>query len=166
MTMVQAALSSLPAYLQSFREQRLSALRPIGEFFDHQRISRPQDLNEATSRITHNTRHFSGNYAVIVAGLGVYSLLTNPLLLIAIFFLVGGFTAIQRYGPGPDSEAGAASQKNMYIALFVIGIPMLWWAAPISTAMWLIGSSAVTVLGHASMLEPSVESEYASVQQV
>ncbi|KAA1093598.1 hypothetical protein PGTUg99_003614 [Puccinia graminis f. sp. tritici] len=64
------------------------------------------------------------------------------------------------------SEGQMVTQKSLYITLFVIGIPMLWIAAPIATAMWLVGSSAVTVLGHASFLEPSVESEYSSVQQV
>lgn len=161
-------MQSVPQYMASFREQRLSSIRPFGEFFDYQRISRPKDFNEATSRITYNTRHFSGNYAMIVAALAVYSLLTNPLLLIAIGFLVGGFAAIQRFGPDPNviADGQTITQKSLYITLFVIGIPMLWIAAPIATAMWLVGSSGVTVLGHASFLEPSVESEYTSVQQV
>ncbi|MBW0482713.1 hypothetical protein O181_022428 [Austropuccinia psidii MF-1] len=161
-------MQSVPNYISSFREQRLSAIRPLSEFFDYQRISRPHDFNAATSRITYNTRHFSGNYAIIVAALAVYSLLTNPLLLISIGFLVGGFYCIQRFGPDPSAaaEGQIISQKSLYITLFVIGIPMLWIAAPIATAMWLVGSSAVTVLGHASFLEPSVESEYSTVQQV
>ncbi|KAI9605628.1 hypothetical protein H4Q26_003993 [Puccinia striiformis f. sp. tritici PST-130] len=88
-----------------------------------------------------------GNYALIVAALAVYSLLTNPLLLISIGFLVGGFGCIQRFGPDPNmpAEGQMVTQKSLYITLFVIGIPMLWIAAPIATAMWLVGSSAVTV---------------------
>ncbi|KAG0142323.1 hypothetical protein CROQUDRAFT_662693 [Cronartium quercuum f. sp. fusiforme G11] len=168
MAMVLTVMQSVPQYISSFREQRLSSIRPFSEFIDYQRISRPRDLNEATSRITYNTRHFSGNYALIVAALAVYSLLTNPLLLIAMGFLVGGFACIQRFGPDPNliADGQTITQKSLYITLFVIGIPMLWLAAPIATAMWLVGSSAVTVLGHASFLEPSVESEYTSVQGV
>jgi hypothetical protein len=45
---------------KSFRETRLSALRPPTEFFDVHRFSRPADLNQATSRISYNTRYFSG----------------------------------------------------------------------------------------------------------
>jgi hypothetical protein len=126
MAIALSMIQNVPQYISSFREQRLSAIRPFSEFFDYQRISRPQDLNSATSvslhflpvdptrhdeniemvlvaspftqRITYNTRHFSGNYALIVALLAVYSLLTNPLLLISIGFLVGGFGCIQRFG--------------------------------------------------------------------
>ncbi|KAH9455005.1 hypothetical protein MJO29_011795 [Puccinia striiformis f. sp. tritici] len=139
MAMALAMIQNVPQYISSFREQRLSAIRPFSEFFDYQRISRPNDLNGATSRITYNTRHF-----------------------------MGGFGCIQRFGPDPNmpAEGQMVTQKSLYITLFVIGIPMLWIAAPIATAMWLVGSSAVTVLGHASFLEPSVESEYSSVQQV
>ena len=64
------------------QETRLSALRPPSEFFDHNRLSRPSDFNQAVSvrlffvplaiaaltdgwkfteqRISYNTRYFSG----------------------------------------------------------------------------------------------------------
>ena len=36
-------------WLTALQETRLSALRPLGEFFDHHRLSRPADMNQATS---------------------------------------------------------------------------------------------------------------------
>lgn len=57
------------------------------------------------------------------------------------------------------------TQKHLYTGLFVIGIPMFWLAGPFSTFFWLIGASSVLVLSHASLLEPGVESEYASIQE-
>lgn len=68
-----------------------SSLRPLSEFFDHARISRPQDTNEAFQRITYNTRHFSGNYFVVIGALAMWGLITSPLLLVAIAFLVVSF---------------------------------------------------------------------------
>jgi hypothetical protein len=56
------------------------------------------------------------------------------------------------------------TQKSLYIALFVIGLPLLWWAAPFATFFWLVGSSVFLILFHAALLEPGVESEYTSVQ--
>ena len=50
------------------------------------------------------------------------------------------------------------TQKSLYTGLFVIGIPMLWFAAPLSTVFWIVGASSVLILGHASMLEPGVVS--------
>ncbi len=38
----------VPETIKGFRRDKLSGLRPVGEFLDHQRISRPQDMNEAT----------------------------------------------------------------------------------------------------------------------
>lgn len=57
------------------------------------------------------------------------------------------------------------TQKSLYTALFVIGIPLLWFASPVSTFFWLVGASSVLILGHATLIEPGVESEYAQVQE-
>lgn len=139
------------------------------------------------------------HHPLIVALLAVYALLTNPLLLIAIGFLSGGFIAINKFGelglmhstcirglccrassavhvltsaflvffvaqtaPEPSvtgEPSGPVTQKSLYTGLFVIGIPLLWLAAPLSTIFWIVGASSVLILGHASMLEPGVVSE-------
>jgi len=151
--------------LKSFRETRLSALRPPSEFFDYHRISRPADLNQATSRISYNTKYFSGNYSLIVAVLAVYALITSPLLLISLGFLVGGFTAINRFAPEPMQVGDhVVTQKSLYTGLFVIGVPLLWWSSPLGVFFWLVGASSVLILGHATVVEPGIESEYATVQ--
>lgn len=103
------------------------------------------------------------SYAVAV--LAVYALLTNPLLLIAIGFLAGGFAAISKFAAEPAQPGDPAppvTQKSLYTGLFVIGIPLMWFAAPLSTVFWIVGASSVLVLGHASMLEPGVVSQHHS----
>lgn len=158
-------LLAVPEQIKSFRETRLSALRPVGEFFDYNRLSRPVDLNQATSRISYNTRYFSGNYGIVIAILAVYAIITNPLLLIALGLLTGGFIVINKWAPEPMQVGShVVTQKGLYIGLFVIGLPLLWLASPISTFFWLVGSSAFLILFHAALLEPGIESEYASVQ--
>ncbi|GAA5823186.1 hypothetical protein JCM10212_003236 [Sporobolomyces blumeae] len=168
----QSLMQRLPEQLQQFREEKLQTLRTPQEFFDMQRVSRPNDMGCIHPRldlvrVRSNTKYFAGNYLLLVALLAVYSLLTNPLLLIALGFLVGGFAAINRFITS-DVQFGqtVVTQKHCYTALFVIGLPILWFAAPIATFFWLVGSSAVLILGHAAMLEPGVESEYGSVQTV
>jgi len=152
--------------LKSVRETKLSRLRPPTEFFDYHRISRPADLNQATSRISYNTRYFSGNYGLIIAVLAVYAILTNYILLISLAFLVFGFAAINRFAPeATQFGEHTITQKHLYTALFVIGIPLLWISSPISTFFWFVGASGILIIGHACILEPGVESEYASIQE-
>ncbi|KAF8520425.1 prenylated rab acceptor PRA1 [Hysterangium stoloniferum] len=159
-------LLSLPERLKSFKETRLSNLRSFGEFFDHNRISRPADLNQATSRISYNTRYFSGNYCLIIAILAVYTILTDSLLLIAIVLLTGGFVVINKWAPEPMQVGEhVITQKTLYIALFVIGLPLLWLASPAGAFFWIVWSSAFLILFHAALLEPGVESEYANAQE-
>ncbi|KAH9485129.1 PRA1-like protein [Psilocybe cubensis] len=151
--------------LKSLRETKLSGLRPVSEFFDVQRISKPADLNQATSRISYNTRYFSGNYLLIVALLAVYSVITNYELLLSLIFLVGGFALINKFAP-EATQVGehTITQKHLYTILFVIGIPLFWWAGPFATVFSILIGSAILILGHAALLEPGVESDYAAIQ--
>ncbi|KXN91039.1 Peroxisomal targeting signal 1 receptor [Leucoagaricus sp. SymC.cos] len=115
-------------------------------------------------RISYNTRYFSGNYGLIVALLAVYAVLTNYLLLIAMAFLVGGFALINKFAPDATQFGEhTVTQKHLYTGLFVIGIPLLWLASPIGTIFWIVGASAVLILGHACLIEPGVESDYAAI---
>ncbi|PPQ89701.1 hypothetical protein CVT25_014102 [Psilocybe cyanescens] len=150
---------------KSIKETKLSGLRPASEFFDVQRISKPADMNQATSRISYNTRYFSGNYLLIVALLAVYSLITNYLLLLSLIFLVGGFAAINKFAP-EATQVGehTITQKHLYTILFVIGIPLFWWAGPFATVFSILIGSAILILAHAALLEPGVESDYATIQ--
>ncbi|KAF8332700.1 prenylated rab acceptor PRA1 [Cantharellus anzutake] len=150
---------------KNFRETRLSTLRPASEFFNHRQLSRPTDSNQAFERITYNTRYFAGNYFLVVAILALYAVLTNKWLLIAIAFIVCGFTAINRLAPEPRQVGDyIITQKGLYIGLFGVGTVLLWLAAPISTFFWIIGASVFLILFHACLIEPGVESEYAAVQ--
>ena len=57
------------------------------------------------------------------------------------------------------------TQKSLYTGLFVIGIPLLWFSSPLSTIFWIVGASGILIVGHASLMEPGIESEYAAVQE-
>ena len=57
------------------------------------------------------------------------------------------------------------TQKSLYTGLFVIGIPLLWFASPLSTIFWIVGASGILILGHACIMEPGIESEYATVSE-
>jgi len=159
------ALLKVTDAVRSIKETRLSGLRPVTEFFDYQRLSKPADMNQATSRISYNTRYFSGNYLLIVALLAVYAVIMNYLLLFSLAFLVGGFALINKFAP-EATQVGehTITQKHLYAGLFVIGIPMFLWAGPFGTFFGIVFGSALLILVHASLLEPGVESDYASIQ--
>ncbi|GAA6010027.1 Yip3p [Rhodotorula paludigena] len=162
----QSLAQRLPEAVTQFRE-RLQSLRPPNEFFDMQRVSKPADLNAATQRIKYNVNYFSGNYILLILLLAVYSLLTNPLLLIALAFLIGGYIGINKFIPEPVQFGSTTIEpRHLYMVLLIVGIPILWLSAPLSAFFWLVGSSSVLILGHAAVVEPGVESEYGQVQGV
>lgn len=77
------------------------------------------------------------------------------------------FTLHVRLAAAPEPmQVGehVVTQKSLYTGLFVIGIPLLWLSSPLSTIFWIVGASGILILGHASLMEPGIESEYAQVQ--
>jgi len=84
---------------------RFSNLRPLGEFFDFKRLSKPENFGEVQSRASYNLGYFSSNYAVVFVMLSIYSLLTNLLLLFVIILIAGGMWGIGRLG-GRDLDIG------------------------------------------------------------
>ncbi|ORY26603.1 prenylated rab acceptor PRA1 [Naematelia encephala] len=160
-------INQVQDYAKSLQDTRLSSLKHPAEFFNYRQVSRPRDTQDYLKRAGYNIRYFSANYAIIVALLAVYSLISNPLLALALGFLIGGFLGINKYVPEPIEVSGRViTPQNLYVGLFVVGLPLLWFSAPFSTFFWLVGSSGCIVGTHAGLMEPGVESEYAGIETV
>ncbi|KAG9785263.1 hypothetical protein KCU88_g2553, partial [Aureobasidium melanogenum] len=128
----------------SVRSQSISSrfanIRPISEFLDLKRLSKPHDFGEVQSRVNYNLSYFSSNYAVVFVMLSIYSLLTNLWLLFDIILVAGGMWTIGKLGGG-DLEIGSfrATTSQLYTGLACIAIPVAFISSPISTFLWLIG---------------------------
>lgn len=140
---------------------RFANLRPISEFFDLKRLSKPANLNEVQSRLNFNLGHFSSNYFILVVMLSIYSLLTNLVLLFDIVLVVGGMWGIGKLD-GQDLDIGVirATSSQLYTALLVVAVPLGIYASPFSTALWLIGASGVSILGHASFMDKPIDEAF------
>lgn len=142
-------------------KNRLGSLRSPQEFFNIKRVSKPQNLGETQSRIAFNLKHFSSNYGVVIGCLSVYTLLTNLLLLFVICFVVLGMLCIGRLeGQDLNTPFGSFKTTQLYTGLVCIALPLGFLASPISSMLWLIGASSVTVLGHAALMEKPIETVF------
>ncbi|KAL4868773.1 hypothetical protein BDV12DRAFT_185659 [Aspergillus spectabilis] len=143
---IDAITSRFGDRFNSLRSQSLGSrfanLRPISEFLDFKRISKPANFGEAQSRVNYNLSYFSSNYAAIFVLLSIYSLLTNPLLLFVIILVTGGLWGIGKL-EGRDLELGFArfNTSQLYTGLLLVAVPLGFWASPITTVLWLIGAT-------------------------
>lgn len=160
-----ASRFNLSDRLESVRAQSLGSrfanLRPVSEFLDLKRLSKPANFADVQSRVNYNLGYFSSNYAVLFVMLSIYSLLTNLVLLFVIVLVVGGMYGIGRL-QGQDLDVGfaRATTSQLYTGLLVVAVPLGFWASPISTALWLIGATGVSVLGHASFMDRPIENAF------
>src|SRR5205085_11136444 len=140
---------------------RVANLKPISELLDIKRLSKPSNIAEVQSRVSYNLGYFSSNYAVVFVMLSIYSLLTNLTLLFFLVLVVGGMWGIRKLG-GADLDIGVvrATTSQLYTGLVCISVPLFFFASPISTALWLIGATGVTILGHASLMEKPIENAF------
>jgi hypothetical protein len=138
-----------------------SNLRPISEFLDVKRVSKPANFGEVQSRVNYNLSHYSSNYAVVFVMLTIYALLSSWLLLFDIIFVVAGMFLIGKL-EGRDLEIGTfrATTSQLYAGLIIIAIPLALIAPTFATLLWLIGASGVTILGHAAFLDKPIDEAF------
>lgn len=140
---------------------RFANLKPISEFLDLKRLSKPENFGEVQSRINYNLGYFSSNYALVFVMLAIYALITNLTLLFVIILVLGGMYGIGKLG-GADLDLGfvRATTSQLYTTLIVIAVPLTIFASPHTTILWLIGASGVSILGHAAFMEKPIEQAF------
>ncbi|KAJ6092928.1 prenylated rab acceptor 1 [Penicillium sp. IBT 16267x] len=162
---IEAITSRFGDRFNNIRSQSLTTrfanLRPISEFLDVKRVSKPANFGEIQSRVNYNLSYFSSNYAVVFVMLSIYSLLTNPVLLFVIILVTGSLYGIGKLG-GRDLDLGFRrfNTSQLYTALLCVAVPLGLWASPFTTVLWLIGATGVTVFGHAAFLDKPIENAF------
>ncbi|EAW11151.1 putative COPII vesicles protein Yip3 [Aspergillus clavatus NRRL 1] len=162
---IDAITSRFGDRFNSVRAQSLSTrfanLKPISEFLDIKRMSKPANFGEVQSRVNYNLSYFSSNYAAVFVMLCLYSLLSNLRLLFVIVLVTGGLYGIGKL-QGRDLDLGFArfTTSQLYTGLLVVAIPTGLMASPFTTILWLVGATAVTVFGHASFLDKPIENAF------
>lgn len=140
---------------------RFSNLKPLSEFLDVRRISKPANFAEAQNRVNYNLSYFSSNYSCVFVMLTIYTLFTSWLLLFDIILVVAGMYGIGKL-EGRDLDLGfvRATTSQLYTALICVAVPLGFIANPFSAALWLIGASGVSILGHAAFMDKPIESAF------
>lgn len=142
-------------------QSRFANLKPVGEFLDLKRLSKPENFGEVQNRVNYNLSYFSSNYAVVFAMLSIYSLITNWTLTFVILLVVGGIWGIGRLR-GADLDLGfvRATPAQLYTGLLCIAVPLGIYANPLGALFWLMGATGVCVIGHACFMEKPIESAF------
>ncbi|XP_071275362.1 prenylated Rab acceptor protein 1 [Agelaius tricolor] len=142
---------SPPKWAWLWLEARWAGLRPWGAFLAPRRFGVPRDLGELWRRLAHNGRRFQSNYLALFAGLALYSLLSSPLLLVALCVFVAAVVAVRsREAPlvllgrelSPAHQLGVAGGASL---------PLLWLAGAGAAVFWLLGAALVFLGSHAAL---------------
>lgn len=140
---------------------RLSNLKPVSEFLDFKRLSKPQTFGDVQWRVNYNLGYFSSNYVAVFFMLAIYALITNPVLCFVIILVIGGMWGIGKL-EGGDLHLGftTLTSSQLYTGLLIVAVPLGFYASPWKTALWLVGASGVTILGHASFMDKPIDEAF------
>jgi len=140
---------------------RFANLRPVSEFFDLKRVSRPANFGEVQSRINYNLSYFSSNYLVVGLMLFVYSLISNWLLMFDLVFVTCGLYIIKKLD-GRDLELGFTrlNTAQLYTGLLIIGVPVLIVSGIFHSVFWWIVAVSACTFGHASFMDKPIDAAF------
>lgn len=145
-------------------KQQYHQSKPWSEFMDRTRISRPQSLGEFMNRVNHNLVHFKVNYSLIACLVLVWALITNLWLVAIVGVAVGGFAWVASNNSNSDIQVPfvnkVLTKKQAYAALVAFTVPALWLVGAVSVMFWVAAVSAMVIVGHASVVEKGVETDF------
>ncbi|ORZ11365.1 PRA1 family protein-domain-containing protein [Lobosporangium transversale] len=145
-------------YIKKFREERLSSLRPFSEFFNTSRMSKPDGVGTVITRLNHNLPYFQGNYTVVFLGITAYNLVSNSMLMFSVGFTLGGMHFISKVSPeGIIVGTTRYNPRQLQTGLACAAVPLFFFSSTLGTIFYIVGASAVSILGHASFMQVGVE---------
>lgn len=142
----------------------LKDVRPWREFFDIQKISKPNALSGPSSgsvqtRLNGNLTHFKMNYFVIIAILTALILLTNWVFLLSVIIIGAGYVLLERFPENMTyslfGRVTLTKQQLIYIWAVCSGILLLFTSAG-GSIFWLLGINGFIVGLHAVLRDPEV----------
>ncbi|KAI8099246.1 PRA1 family protein-domain-containing protein [Halteromyces radiatus] len=153
------------SFLRKFREDRLSNVRPVTDFFDKNRINFTSSFPTITKRWNYNLNYFSANYMLIMVALSIYAIITNWWLLFTVAFIIGGFYLISRIsGPGLEIGGNTIPSSTLYATYAGGSFLLLLFSGATGAVFWVLGAGALLILGHAAIIEPGIEGDFADEQ--
>jgi len=147
---------------KSFLLSQKDSLRPWTDFVNAGKFSKPNNLNQITSRVTKNIKNYQANYFCVMLLFSLYCILTSPLLLFAGAAVYGVRHSLK-------GEKGVANQqkfigrelteKEHAVVSGVISAPIFVLCGALSAVMWTLTATGMAVGAHASCKEPEVDPE-------
>eukprot|EP00250_Pteridium_aquilinum_P006631 c16509_g1_i1 orf=204-803(-) len=155
------ALASTPAArafmarLSEGAKQALSQRRPWMELVDRTAFARPDSLSEATSRIRKNWGYFRVNYALLLTAVVAFSLISNPMSLFFLCFILAAWIYMYLIRAAPFVAFGRSfSERELFVlmAVFSVFFVFLTNVGSLLISAAMIGFAIISV--HAALRVP------------
>ncbi|KAH8607285.1 putative PRA1 family protein [Trypanosoma vivax] len=139
--------------------QQLAMVRPWDEFLNRDRLSSPEGVTKAFTRLSRNVNHFYHNYVVLALAGSSFVLLINPLFSLCMLFCLASWCYVRKQhtdAAGTDVRhlrigAYEITFTRAYICIVLFGIIMFYLFNGSSVIFWLAASSIGLVVAHGTL---------------
>ncbi|KAL7677829.1 hypothetical protein ACOME3_004062 [Neoechinorhynchus agilis] len=143
-------------------QSQKNSVRPWLEFLNTSRISLPKTPRRAIRRVLSNVEYFQSNYFIIFVVLGIYSIVTSPLILLVVIIMLLGFYMVNTKSSSQSPLTLFGRQVPVfyqYVAVVAFSLPLFFLAKATSVIFWILGASIGIVLVHSALYTPSQQED-------
>jgi len=155
-------METAKSFFSTWKGDRFKSVRPIGEFFDRERVSIPS-FQSIPARLKSNLVYFQSNYFVLFLVLCVYSALTEPAFLLGVVFVGAAWIYNLKFRSSPIVIRNQeVPERVISFALLLISLFVLYLTSPNlgSLVQWLFVATSVCILLHALFYTPQPVDEF------
>ncbi|KAH8655635.1 prenylated rab acceptor PRA1 [Xylariales sp. PMI_506] len=129
-------------------------MRLVSEVLDIKHVSVPSNFAQIILRVKQNVGRFSYHYSAVFIMLGIYSILTNWVLLLDLIFIMIGALAIHKLNGG-YLQVGRhqITSSRLYTFLCVTVLYMAFRSSFIATILSTISTGVFVTLLHATLID-------------
>mmetsp|Transcript_4761 Transcript_4761/g.7402 ORF Transcript_4761/g.7402 Transcript_4761/m.7402 type:complete len:170 (+) Transcript_4761:75-584(+) len=143
-------------FLTEVKSKLSENTRPWSLFFDTKEMSAPKGIDVVQDRLKKNVIFYAGNYALVFAGVLIFSLITSPLSAFALLAIAGlWFYFFVKTAGTPVTIAGRVlDDKAKGILLVVASVLLLLFTGAGSLIFYVVGFGGLLIIGHAAFRNP------------
>ncbi|KAF9368470.1 hypothetical protein BGX21_006565, partial [Mortierella sp. AD011] len=116
------------------------------------------------ARLNYNLSYFQSNYMLVFLGITAYSVINNTMLMFSTGFVTAGMYFISKVPQeGIIIGLNRYNPRQLQTGLVCVAVPMFFFSSTIGTIFYIVGASAVSILGHAAFMQEDFEGDFNNI---
>lgn len=149
-------LTAAAAKLKETAATVLKQQKPWSEVFDRTALSKPENMGEALSRLKRNATYFRVNYLIIMLATTALTFVMNPMSLLVLAALLGGWIYVMFLRTSPLEIGGRTlSDREKLLGMSAVSFITIFFLTSVGAVFFsALSFSLAVIAAHGAFREP------------